>query len=241
MLYTSLENIKIKEINKLNNKKYRDKQNEFLIESKHLVEEAYKKGYLKTLIVEENDSFKLDIDTIYVTKDILKHIADTQTPQNIMGICKKLIENDNYGNNILALDNIQDPGNMGTIIRSAVAFNIDTIILGDGCVDIYNPKVVRASQGMIFNINIVKKNLKEFIKKVDKEYKIIGTKVTGGKDIKTLEKFEKTCIIMGNEGNGISDEILNLCNEYIYIPMNSDCESLNVGVATSIILYELNK
>lgn len=241
MLYTSIENSKIKDIKKLNQKKYRDKQNMFLIESKHLVLEAYKTGYLKTLILEQNEIFPLDIETMYVTNDIINYIGDTETPQTIMGICDKLKSSEELGNRILVLDNIQDPGNMGTIIRSAVAFNIDTIILGDGCVDIYNPKVVRSSQGMIFHINILKKNLLEFIPTIKKEYQIVGTKVTHGKDIKTLEKNEKLCIIMGNEGNGVSEEVLELCDDFVYIPMSDICESLNVGVATSILLYELNK
>lgn len=241
MLITSIDNNKIKNIKKLNQKKYRDKQDLFLIESKHLVLEAYKTGNLKTLILEQNELFPLDVETIYVTNDIISYIGDTDTPQNIMGVCNKLKFSDKIGNRVLILDNIQDPGNMGTIIRSAVAFNVDTIVLGDGCTDIYNPKVVRSSQGMIFHINFIKKNLLEFIPTIKNEYKIVGTKVTHGKDIKILEKNEKICIIMGNEGNGVTEEVLDLCDEYVYIPMSDICESLNVGVATSILLYELNK
>lgn len=241
MLYTSIENKKIKDIKKLNQKKYRDQQELFLVESKHLVLEAYKTGYLKTLILEQNELFPLDVETMYVTNDIIHYIGDTENPQTIMGICTKLKSNEILGKKVLILDNIQDPGNMGTIIRSAVAFHVDTIILGEGCADIYNPKVVRSSQGMIFHINILKKNLLEFIPTIKKDYQIVGTKVTHGKDIKTLEKTEKICIIMGNEGNGICEEVLELCDEYVYIPMSDLCESLNVGVATSILLYELNK
>lgn len=241
MLITSIDNNKIKDIKKLNQKKYRDKQNQFLIESRHLVLEAYKTGYLKTLIVEQNEIFPLDIETIYVTNDIINYLGDTETPQTVMGVCEKIKCNEELGSKVLILDNIQDPGNLGTIIRSAVAFNVDTIVLGDGCVDLYNPKVVRSSQGMLFHMNFVKKDLLEFIPTIKDEYQIIGTKVTHGKDIKTLEKNEKVCIIMGNEGNGVSEEILDLCDEFAYIPMSDVCESLNVGVATSILLYELNK
>lgn len=241
MLYSSTENNKIKEIKKLNNKKYRDLKNEFLIESKHLVMEAYKTGYLKELILEKDELFPLNVDTMYVTKNVLNYISDTETPQNIMGICSKIKENNNLGKKILILDNIQDPGNMGTIIRSAVAFNIDTIIVSNDSVDIYNPKVVRSSQGMIFHMNIIKKDLIPFIKEIKSNYKIIGTKVTDGNDIKTLEKNENLCIIMGNEGNGVKKEIFDLCDNFVYIPMNENCESLNVGVATSILLYELSR
>lgn len=241
MLYSSTENNKIKEIKKLNNKKYRDLKDEFLIESKHLVMEAYKTGYLKELILEQNELLPLNIDTMYVTKNVLNYISDTESPQKIMGVCSKIKEKDDLGDKILILDNIQDPGNMGTIIRSAVAFNVDTIIVSNDSVDIYNPKVVRSSQGMIFHINIIKKDLIPFIKSIKEKYTIIGTKVTDGCDIKSLEKNKKTCIIMGNEGNGLKKEIFDLCDNFVYIRMNEKCESLNVGVATSILLYELSR
>lgn len=241
MLYTSLENKKIKNIKKLNTKKYRDEFNEFLIEGEHLVKEAYKNGILKELILENGTNFDLDIDTIYVTKNILKYISELDNPPKIMGICSKLTEKE-IGNKIIILDDIQDPGNLGTIIRSAVAFNIDTVVLSEYSVDLYNPKVIRATQGMLFNTNIITRNLLEFIPLLQKQdYKIYGTKVTNGKSIKNVEKSEKFAIIVGNEGNGVSSRVLDLCSDYIYIDMNKLCESLNVGVAASIIMYELNK
>ncbi len=241
MLYTSIENKKIKEIKKLNNKKYRKETGLFIIESEHLIKEAYKSGNLKELILLENTEYKLNVETNYVNEKVMKYITELDTIPNMIGICNQLKEKE-LGNKILMLDGIQDPGNLGTIIRSAVAFHIDTIILGHNTVDLYNTKVLRASEGMIFNINIMEKKLTEFIPELKKmQYKIVGTKVTDGKDIKDLEKNQKICIIMGNEGNGISNEILNLCDDYIYIKMASICESLNVGVATSIILYEMDK
>lgn len=241
MLYTSKNNEKIKYIKKLNNKKFRNEFNEFLVEGEHLVLEAYKVGFLKELILEQNSSLNLPVNTIYVTNSVLKYISDLDTPPQVIGICKKLPEKE-IGNRILILDDIQDPGNLGTIIRSCVAFNVDTLVLSKTSVDLYNQKVLRATQGMIFNINIVYKNLEEFIPIIkNKGYRVYGTKVNGGKNLKYIEKNEKFAIIMGNEGNGVKKEILNLCSDYIYIDMNQSCESLNVGVAASIILYELNK
>lgn len=241
MLYTSIENKKIKNIKKLYIKKYRDEFNEFIIEGEHLILEAYKKGILKELILEEGTEFKLDIETSYVSSSVLKYISELSNPSKIMGICKKLEEKD-IGNKIVMLDGVQDPGNLGTIIRSCVAFNIDTIILSKTCVDLYNSKVLRATQGMIFNINIIEKDLEEIIPHLkNKNYKIYGTKVNGGKSLKNVEKSEKFAIIMGNEGSGVKSDILDMCSDYIYIDMNENCESLNVGVATSIILYELDK
>ena len=226
----------------MNQKKYRDRENLFLVEGEHLVLEAYKKGKIKELILEQDVVLPLDVETIYVTNDIINYISELDTPQNIMAVCNKLEEKEDLGNRILILDNIQDPGNLGTIIRSAVAFNIDTIILSNDTVDLYNPKVVRATQGLMFHINIIRKDLLEIIPKLKEEnYKILSTNVNHGKSLKTLEKNEKFAIIMGNEGNGVKEEIEELCDEFLYIDMNEACESLNVGVATSIILYELDK
>ena len=240
MVYSSIENKKIKDIKKLNQKKYQI--DNFIVEGEHLVNEAYKKGLLKTLIVEETSNFSLDVETLYVTENVLKYISELDNPQKIMGICKKIIPNENLGNKILILDKVQDPGNLGTIIRSAVAFNVDTIILSEDTVSIYNSKVIRASQGMLFHINIKIGNLKEEIDNLKRQnYKIYSTDVNNGKSLKSLEKIDKFAIIMGNEGNGVSDEINKLSDEYIYINMNENCESLNVAIATSIILYELDK
>ena len=241
MLYTSIENKKIKELKKLNTKKYRDLNNFFIVEGEHLVLEEYKNGVLKELILEENTKLNLNVETNYATYNVLKYISNLDTPNKIIGICEKLNKN-LVGNRVLILDDIQDPGNLGTIVRSAVAFNIDTIVLSKNTVDLYNPKVIRATQGMIFNINIIEKNLIEFISNLKQnQYKIFSTNVVNGKSIKNVEKGEKFAIIVGNEGKGVSNEVNSLCDEFIYIEMNNKCESLNVAVATSIILYELSR
>lgn len=240
MVYSSVNNPKIKELAKLQNKKFRDKQKQFLIEGKHLVQEAYNSGYLKELLLLEGTDFKLDVPTNYITENVLKFLSNVESPTGIIGICEFKPMN-LIGKKLLILDSIQDPGNLGTIIRSSVAFNIDTIIINDKCADIYSDKVIRSSQGMIFKINIIKKDLYKFLQEIKGKIPILGTKVDGGKDLKTLEKISEFAIIMGNEGSGVNKDLLNLSDEYLYIPMDSRCESLNVGVATSIILYELTK
>ena len=240
MLYSSVNNHKIKEIRKLKEKKYRDKENLFLIEGAHQVQEAYKKGALKEVFILEDNTFDFDVQINYVTEKVMSSLSDLPSIPKIIGVCEKKVGT--VKGNVLILDDIQDPGNLGTIIRSSVAFNLGTIILSENCTDIYSSKVLRATQGMIFNINIIKANLEEELLKLkDNGYKIYGTKVNGGKVLKTLEKSEKFAIIMGNEGNGVSKKILDMCDEYIYIEMNKACESLNVAVATSIILYELGR
>ena len=241
MIYTSTDNKKIKELKKLNVKKYRDQSNSFLVEGEHLVLEAYKKGLLEELFLEENTTLDLDVKTSYLSRNVIKFISELDNPSNIIGLCKKTEEKE-IGNKVLVLDDIQDPGNFGTIIRSAVAFNIDTIVVSNNTVDLYNSKVIRASQGMLFNINIIKKDLNDFVSELKKQgYQIYATKVNGGKSLKTIEKMEKFAIIMGNEGAGVSAILMSLADSYLYIDMNSNCESLNVAVATSIILYELDK
>ena len=239
MLYSSIENNKIKELKKMKTKKYRDIFGKFIIEGEHLIREAYSMGYLEEVYALEGYEIDLDVKINYVTKEVLRYITDLETP-TIIGVAKK-IEEKEIGNKLVILDGIQDPGNLGTIIRSALAFNIDTIVLSNDTVDLYNDKVIRATQGMIFKINIVRKDVIPFITKLKGEYYIYGTKVIGGNSLKKIEKRDKFAIIMGNEGKGMSLELDKLCDSFIYIDMNPKCESLNVGVATSIILYELDK
>ena len=241
MIYTSVDNDKIKDIHKLHTKKYRDITNTFIVEGDHLVEEASKAGLLKLVVKDEDFTIGKDyeVDIITCNHKVMRFLSELDNPSKILGICNKkngLIK----GDRILVLDNIQDPGNLGTIIRSAVAFNVSTIILSEGSVDLYNSKVIRASQGMIFSSNIVIGNLKNILNNLS-GYTIYGTKVDGGEILKNINKVEKQIIIMGNEGNGVSEELLNMCEKYLYINMNKNCESLNVAVATSIILYELDK
>ena len=147
---------------------------------------------------------------------------------------------DTINGNVLILDNLQDPGNLGTIIRSGVAFNIDTIVLSDDSVDLYNPKVVRATEGMLFNLNIIRRNLNEFLPVLKNlGYKIIGTDVNKGIDIRNISNAN-IAIVIGNEGSGMKEETKKFCNEFINIKMNPNCESLNAGVCASIIMYEVN-
>lgn len=244
MLITSLDNDRVKNYIKLKDRKYRKKTRTFIVEGMHLVLEAYKKGIIKELILEKDVVLPIDSPVVYVTNEIINKISDMESPSNVMALCNMMDDTKIEGERILMLDEIQDPGNLGTIIRSAVAFNVDTIVLSPNTVDLYNSKVIRATQGMIFHTNIVVSELEPTIKLLkEKEIPVYGTKVDYGMDVRTFKDKDKRkyCLIMGNEGNGVSSEILDLCDEYIYIGMNEVVESLNVGVAASIILYELNR
>lgn len=242
MLITSPKNEHIKELVKLKDKKGRDESGLFLVETKHLVIEAARAGLIKELILEKDEIFPLDVPTTtYVTKEVLKKLSSMESPSNVMAVVYKRKEETNYGEKILILDRVQDPGNLGTIIRSAVAFNIDTIICSNDTVDLYNPKVVRASQGMIFHIPVIVRDIKKVINELkSKDYKIIGTKVSCGADVRTSSIYSHFALIIGNEGQGVSKEIEDMCNEHLYIKMNGNCESLNASVAASILMYEIN-
>jgi len=213
--------------------------NRFLIEGEHLVKEAIKNGVVKTIIVLDEFSFETDLEKIVVTKEVMKKLSDNPSVPRIMAIVEKK-ECTRVGNKVIILDRLQDPGNLGTIIRSAVAFDFDTLILSDDTVDLYNPKVIRSTQGMLFNINIKRCNIKEMIDTLKKkDYLILGTRVSGGTNVKDYSVNKKFALIIGNEGQGISNEILNMCEDYLYIEMVNRCESLNAGVAASILMYEL--
>lgn len=241
MLITSIKNEHIKELVKLKEKKYRDETKTFIVETKHLVLEAYRAGLIIELILEQNEVFPLDVPTTYVSKEVLKKISSLDTPSKVMAVVKKREYDNVLGEKILILDKIQDPGNLGTIIRSAVAFDIDTIVCSKDTVDVYNPKVVRASQGMMFHIPIIVKEPVNFIHELkNKDYKIVGTKVTNGHDVRTSSIYSHFALVIGNEGQGISKNIDELCDEYLYIKMNGNCESLNASVAASILMYEIN-
>lgn len=234
MKITSLQNEKVKYWTSLKEKKNRDKDCCFLVEGNHLVDEAKELNLIIETISTDDD--KADY---LVSKEVMKKISDQKSICSNVAVVRFIPENKISGN-VLILDGIQDPGNLGTIIRSAVAFNFYTIILGDNCVDLYNPKVVRSTEGMIFNVNVWRRNLKEFIPSLKKMgYTIVGTDVIKGQNIKNLEK-KQMALVIGNEGQGVSSTVKELCDEFVYIKMNEKCESLNAGVASSILMYEVN-
>lgn len=242
MLITSLENEKIRNYLKLKDKKYRDRTGLFLVEGEHLVLEAYRAGLIVEVLLEQDSVFPIESDIVYVTEQILNRLSDVENAPYVMAVCHKKEELEDMGNRILMLDDIQDPGNLGTIIRSAKAFDIDTVVLSEQTVDLYNPKVIRATQGMFFHLNVVRRNLVDAISLLkNDEVPVYVTRVEYGEDVRNLMEKDKKrfALVMGNEGKGVSEEVKDLADRYIYIPMNQMVDSLNVAVATSILLYEL--
>ena len=237
MIIASLNNSKVKACSKLKEKKFRDEENSFLIEGNHLVECALNYGVVKEIITTDENYKIPHIPVYYVTSSIMKKLSNQVTGTNIIAVCQKIPERQIQGN-VCLLDNIQDPGNLGTIIRSAKAFGIDTLVLSLDTVDLYNDKVIRASEGLLFGLNIIKSDLKTIIKKLkENNYKIYGTNCKEGLELKKVNFAPLSAIIIGNEGRGMKPDLTSLCDEMIHIKI--DGESLNAAVAASIIFYEV--
>lgn len=256
MIITSKDNDMIKHIRKLKEKKERDISNEFVVEGIKMLEEAINEGAdIKNVIVCDdclgNSKIATDLlyeiakeNIIYVPEKIFKLISDVQTPQGILAVIEKPDTSKiKYDEDLfLILDNIQDPGNLGTIIRTADSINLKQIIIPKGSADPYNPKVVRSSMGAIFRVKIIEvENLAVAVKEMKKNnIKIMATDLRTDKSIYDVD-YKKSAIVIGNEANGVSEEILNLADEKIKIPMSGKTESLNAAVATGIILYNAIK
>lgn len=241
MLITSRDNSKIKHIRKLLDKKNSFNEGLFVIEGENLIEEAIKNNLLTELYVLDGYPCNYDFDYDNVTLDVMKSISSLSSTPRLIGI-SKFINKSELGNRIVILDGVQDPGNIGTIIRNSVAFDVDTIVLSKGCVSPYNDKVLRSTGGMIYNINIVISDIESIIEELKKKnIKIYGTSLKSSISLQNMPKSDKYAIVFGNEGNGVSEKVLNKCDMNIRIDMNSSCESLNVGVSSGIVLYHMYK
>lgn len=257
---TSLKNPLIKEIKSLYRKKERIKNSSFIIEGIKIIQEAINYEYpIRNIIYTDRllntkDGMEfyesiIGLDNItYVPDNIFKEISDTENPQGILAIARfeyKTIEQIHKKEKLflLLLDGLQDPGNMGTIIRTADAFNIDGIIITSGSVDPYNPKVVRATMGSIFRVPLyyTSDGLSELTSLRDKNIKIYSTSLEGSIPIYNANFKESIVLIVGNESKGVSDDYYSLSDKLIKIPMPGNAESLNAGVAASIIMYEVMK
>lgn len=247
---TSTSNETIKYFISLNDKKTRMNAKRFIVEGYHLVDEASKTNLLEAIIsTDEKELKKINNVKRYLVNDaIINKIATTKNPQNILGIVKMLDHNitnlvpiiKENKTKLIMLDDVNDPGNLGTIIRTAAGLGYDGIIMSPNTVDLYNEKVIRSTQGVMFKIPIIKANLQEVIKLLKKEKVFcIGTALTNAKDVKHITKKDKFAICLGNEAKGISKEVLDNMDENVRIAMNNDVESLNVSIAAGIIMYEM--
>ena len=238
----SLNNKLIKLVSSLKMKKARDKEELFFAEGERNVSDGIKKASAEMIFISEGYKGNKDFPckTYEVSDGVFKKISDTETPQGILGVFKKKEGSlsDIKGNAVI-LNGVRDPGNMGTIIRCAKAAGFDTIICDKTCTDIYSPKTVRAAMSGIFGLNaVVSENLFEDIRKLkDMGYEIIAADMDGESSFKAKLKFP-LALILGNEANGIDEEILKASDRIISIPMNGEIESLNVAVAGSVLMFE---
>ena len=251
---TSKDNEIIKNIRKLKEKKYRDSSNEFIIEGVKLIEEAIEENVkIKKIVVCEEclEDKCLDqkllykiakYDCMYVSSKVFGLLTDVVNPQGMLAVIEKQSSEDkiNYNDDIIiVLDGIQDPGNLGTILRTVDSAGLSQIILSKTSVDAYNPKVVRSTMGAIFRVKIIEaENLVETLKNIKKhKFKVVATSLAGSESIYKMD-YDKKVIVIGNEAKGVSKEILNVSDAKIKIPMLGKTESLNASVATGIMIYE---
>jgi len=258
----SKENKLIKHVKKLNDKKYREEVKEFLIEGTKILDEVlnfklqsicsvifseeainkYSSLFERVISLSKRNNFQIYI----IDQNLSKYISETVNPQGVFAIINFIDTSIDFlksYTSLIVLDEISDPGNLGTIIRSADAFGFYNIIQTKGCVDIYNSKVIRASMGSIFHINFIKDVEKELLIDYfkDNKIKIISTVPKNGEDISALTKLERYALIIGNESSGVSPLFIDNADINVTIKMKGRAESLNASVAASIILYELSK
>lgn len=249
MEITSLDNKLVKHICSLHQKKYRDMYKEFIIEGENSITEALKSDFeivhvLYCPAMYDLQALNLNsVQPISVTKEIMIKISDTITPQGIMAVCK--IPENSFSNKfskVLFLDRIQDPGNAGTIIRTADAMAFDAIILAEGSVDPYSLKVVRSTVGSIFHIPIIYNvnALDTLVKLRDRKYTIYASALTKSKSIEEITPFSPFVLIIGNEGQGVCEEIKNISDYLIKIDMPGNAESLNASIAAGILMYKFS-
>ncbi len=259
----SKDNDRVKQFAKLERSKYRSEYGLFLAEGRKLAVEALETGCAEYILVCEDAFEKEDIykvvelaaqkaKVLVLSKAAFGKITTESAPQGIIAVCSfplihysadEISTDSLAGKKIIILDGIRDPGNMGTILRTAVAFGIDTVVLGD-CADIYSPKTVRAAMGALFKLETVTcGDISGFVRTLkEKGRKLLGAALS--ENAVELGKYElesSDCVVIGNEGHGISPEVLAECDAFLKIPMEDGCESLNAGVAASVIMWELYK
>ena len=252
----SKDNKTIKHIISLQQRKYRQKFGEYTVEGIRAVTDIGKKDFLRSILIRESKRSELEplvqkgftVSSIYVVQDpIFDKIEHSVNGQGILGIAKKcvndlhslIVEDGLY----VALDGVQDPGNLGTIIRTAVAAGAKGIFLLKGTVDPYNEKCVRSTMSALCNIPIFEdvtlSEFYDFIK--DNTIKTYVTSLDNAKPYHTISYSKRTMIILGNEGNGVSRDIIEMCDQAITIPMYGDIESLNVSIAAALCMYKVRE
>lgn len=231
-MITSLHNERIKQIAKLSDRKERLATGKFLVEGEHLVQEALLAGVCETVLTTSDQVYP--VETIQVSDDVIRKCSDTTTPQGVIAVCHKKDARVSGHTRILALDGVSDPGNLGTLIRTAIAFGF-TLLVMENTVDPYNPKVLRATQGGIFKIDFLSTNLPSFLEK--QAGVSLAAVVSDAVDFQTIKNPQTPLtLVLGSESLGIREETLEHCTHRVTIPMENT-ESLNVAIAGAIMMH----
>lgn len=245
----SRENKIYKETRKLKERKYRSKNKRYLIEGIRITEEAVKAGAaIQYLLFNENDVnndnikclLENDYNKYIVSDELFKNLSCTESSQGVIGIIDSSVRlSKDKGNFYVLCDKVQDPGNLGTIIRTAHAADARGVILTKGTVDVYNDKTIRSTMGSIFYMPIIEDGDLSFTKELlDDDYKMVVSALDAENDFFEENLSGNIIITVGNEGNGVTDEIKELSSVKVKIPMPGKAESLNVSVASGIMIYE---
>ena len=238
MIIESVSNQNFKFISKLKMKKYRDKENSFIIESRKLVDEAIaSSAKIDFVFLRQGVSFETGYKTLVFNETLFNKLSSMTSPDGIGAVIKKKEVREISSPKILLLDGINDPGNLGTMVRSAEAFGFSDVILLPGAVDFYNEKTLRASMGSVFRLNIQDMTYDD-VKKLKPSYKVLSADMDG-LDIRDYKKDSKIIIAIGNEANGLSQIMREITDDFIKIPMEGEIESLNAAIAASIIMNRL--
>lgn len=245
----SAKNARVKEWKKLLTKKGRDQSGKYLVEGVHLIEEALKADEIVEIIV-QRDFTAMDIDQLrnfpvtLISPEISQSISATETPQGIFAVCRKRVASVDLSvhRRLLLFDGVQDPGNIGTMIRTADAAGIDAVIFGEGTGDLYNPKVIRSAQGSHFHLQVDAGQLTEWIQKLkNANIPVYGTALENAEPFMNVPSSDSFALIVGNEGAGMDTTLLQKTDQNLYIPLYGQSESLNVAIAAGILLYHLRK
>ena len=254
MYIESVKNNRVKQWKKLLTKKEREKTKTYMIEGFHMVEEAVKNNaHIHEIMLEDESmleeiglsSHQMPENVWTISPEVARVISGAETPQGIFAIIvmPEEITIEAATGPYLLLDRVQAPGNVGTMIRTADAAGFEGVLLGDGCADIYNDKTLRSTQGSHFHLKIYRKNLMEVVTLFKKwTIPVYGTALDEeAKSYDTVEKSKVFALIMGNEGQGLAQELLAQTTANLYIPIQGKAESLNVAVAAGIVMFELQK
>ncbi len=238
---TSTENKIYKQTKKLLNRSERYKAKLFMAEGQRIVEDAVNAGIAEYIFVSQNyNGVEYDLPVYRVSDKMFSALSDTETTQGILAVCKITHYNMEEINcdTLLVCDGVSDPGNMGTLIRTAECSGVGGVILLKGSVDPYSPKVVRSTMGSIFRLPVYFAQADDLNKHL-KEYAIVATVLDGSVDLYDIKFPEKTAVVVGNEAHGVSKEVTDMAKIRTLIPMCGNSESLNASVAGSIVMYEI--